>query len=176
MTSYVRMHSDEYDSIGFHIANEYISQSLRQKFLIFLYQTSMNNKYHTRYNLNLQVIWKFTCIILTITILSNPHITNCYRPPPLWMRSFAPFYSRPSSMESLHFASYHRTERWYTSPQSYSINWMWIEHPIWSIITPASFLYFIFLHYLHHTPHLSQLWFPWPCTIHSFNICNVIEL
>ena len=35
MTSYVRMHSDEYDSIGFHIANEYISLSLRQTFLIF---------------------------------------------------------------------------------------------------------------------------------------------
>ena len=84
----------------------------KANFSHFLYQTSMNNKYHMRYNITLQIIWTFTCIILTITILSNPHITNRCRPPPLWMRSFAPFYPRPSSMKSLHFASYHRTERW----------------------------------------------------------------
>ena len=84
----------------------------KANFSHFLYQTSMNNKYHTIYNLTSQVIWTFTCIILTITILSNLHITNHYRPPPLRMRSFAPFYSIPSSMKSLHFASYHLTERW----------------------------------------------------------------
>ena len=96
-----------YWRVGFHRIPSrqriYFSKS-KANFYHFLYQKSMNNKYHTRYNLTLQVIWTFTCIILTITILSNPHITNRYRPPPLRMRSFAPFYSRPSSMKSLNLA------------------------------------------------------------------------
>ena len=94
------------------ISSMNIFSKSKAKISHFLYQTSMNNKYHTRYNLTLQVIWTFTCIILTTTILSNPHTTNRYRPPPLRIHSFAPFYSRPSSMKSLHFASDHRIERW----------------------------------------------------------------
>ena len=113
----VRLRLKEIYSLTSRIPSDSISQRIhfsesKANFSHFLYQTSMNNNYHTRYNLTLQVSWTFTCIILTITILSNPHITIHYRPPPLRMRSFAPFYSRPSSMKSLHFASYRRTERW----------------------------------------------------------------